>query len=61
MEQTSRMMRGVWDRMSDEEKRPYVQIYEVEKAKYERDMHAYYQNLYKRGDKKKNEDKEKEK
>lgn len=49
MEQTSKIMRAIWDKMTEEERRPYVQYYEAEKAKYERDMHSYYQNLYKKG------------
>ena len=43
MEQISRIMRNIWDKLTDSERRPYVTGYEKAKAEYEREMYEYYQ------------------
>lgn len=45
MEKTSQIMKTIWDKMSDDEKREYVKSYEVDKAKYEREVTTYYAQL----------------
>lgn len=54
------IIRSVWDKMRDEEKRQYVQSYEIDKAKYQRDLNLYYkQNEKKEKNEAKNDEKQK--
>lgn len=44
MEKILLIMRNVWDKLTDMEKRPYVMSYEKDKSEYERAMYEFYQS-----------------